>query len=60
MIACELCGANPATDSSVALIRQNPMGEIGIWRCQLCNKRPVDNEVQDIIDTVLEDNRESH
>jgi len=55
---CELCGANPATDTRVALIRQNPTGVKGIWRCLKCNTLPVAGEVQDIINVVQEPPRD--
>lgn len=54
---CEVCSASPATDSSVALFRQNPKGEIGIWRCQHCNNAPVAQEVGEITALILDANR---
>ena len=31
---CEICGANPAHDSTKILYRINEKGVKGIWRCQ--------------------------
>lgn len=35
-MSCDKCGANPATDSTVALKRVNEKGVKGIWRCYPC------------------------
>lgn len=56
MIKCEICGATPFSDGGTSLHRQNPKGEIGVWRCSDCNFKPVDPAVQEILD-VLEDDR---
>lgn len=33
-VECEICKANPATDSTVVLTRVNEKGIPGVWRCQ--------------------------
>ena len=33
MAECQLCGANPAKDSKIALERVNEKGVPGIWHC---------------------------
>ena len=39
-------------DDGVALFRQNPKGEAGIWACGDCNMTPVDKDIQDLVDIV--------
>jgi hypothetical protein len=56
---CEVCRADPATDSGIALFRQNPKGVTGIWRCQRHNEAPVAQEVGEITAMILDANRES-
>jgi hypothetical protein len=36
----------------VALFRQNPKGEVGVWACGDCNMTPVDQEIMDVIEAV--------
>lgn len=48
---CEVCLKGMA--DGIALLRQNPKGEAGIWRCTLCNVLPVDSSVKLIIDCLL-------
>lgn len=38
---CEICGKSPS-DGKTTLLRQNPKGEAGIWRCEQHNRKPVD------------------
>ena len=45
-VECEVC---KKTLSKVALFRQNPIGEIGIWRCFEHNKTPIDSEVLELV-----------
>lgn len=44
---CERCGAVPWEGAT--LIRQNPKGEVGVWRCESCNQLPVDPELAQVI-----------
>ncbi len=44
---CEKCGKAPW--DGITLLRQNPKGEIGIWRCEACNKKPVPDDTAQII-----------
>lgn len=43
---CEVCGKSP--DQGANLYRQNPKGQIGIWRCAVHSK-PVDDELVRIV-----------
>jgi len=48
---CKHC--NLGIVDGVNLIRQNKPGEMpAIWCCEKCNKLPVDEEVQEIIDII--------
>lgn len=49
MAKCETCGASPLTNDRVTLLRQNPKGEAGIWRCETCNRLPVDPEMAQVL-----------
>ena len=42
-MVCRWCGANPATDSKVHLVRVNEKGVKGIWECV-----PYCKEVKDV------------
>jgi len=46
-VSCEKCGKG--LREGIALFRQNPKGEIGVWRCAACNTKPIDSEVMEII-----------
>lgn len=50
-MSCEVCGRTPLEDG-VTLWRQNPKGEKGVWRCTVCNKKPQDPEVEDIVNII--------
>lgn len=52
-MTCEICKRGIA--DGIALFRQNPKGEKGIWRCREHNQAAIDPEVNDIV-TVVEDN----
>lgn len=41
-------------DEGIALFRQNPKGETGVWACAECNTQPIDPEVQEIVNAVQE------
>jgi hypothetical protein len=45
---CEICSKDPQFEE-VTLFRQNPLGEIGIWRCDEHNKLAIDPEIRDIV-----------
>lgn len=45
---CEVCGRGP--QDGVTLLRQNPKGEVGIWRCESCNTQPVDPDLAEAIE----------
>ena len=45
---CEVCNVTSA-DGKTVLIRQNRKGEIGVWRCTSCNRKPIPNDVTFII-----------
>lgn len=47
---CIHCEKGPA--DGVALFRQNPKGETGIWACEEHNKQPLDPLVKDITDAI--------
>lgn len=53
---CEICNRSPQKHG-ISLHRQNEKGIIGVWRCTACNMKPVDPEVQHIIDIL--DGKES-
>jgi hypothetical protein len=48
---CIYCGRGMA--DGVALFRQNPTGEKGVWACGEHNAKPVDPLVAEIVDAVL-------
>lgn len=55
-IVCEVCGRGPAPEyGGVGVHRQNPKGEIGIWRCDAHNEKPVDPHVRKIVDIIEND-----
>lgn len=43
---CMHCGKSPG-EHGITLLRQNPKGEIGIWACEACNTKPVDQGLAD-------------
>lgn len=45
---CEICGKSPA-DGVTTLFRQNPLGEVGIWRCEQDNRVAADPEVAQVV-----------
>lgn len=47
IMKCEICGKGMR--EGVTLIRQNPKGEFGVWRCEFCNKKFTDQKLQNII-----------
>jgi len=47
---CEICKRKPS--DGVSLFRQNPKGEIGIWRCYECNTETISPDVLEIIQTL--------
>lgn len=47
---CEVCSAS---GPNTTLIRQNKAGEMpAIWRCVECNVKEIDNDLQDLIDSL--------
>lgn len=44
---CETCGKGP--QHGITLLRQNQKGEIGIWRCEACNRKPVPDDLARVI-----------
>ena len=47
---CEDCGKGLA-DGAV-LLRQNPKGEIGRWKCSDCNKLPVGQDLGEVLSAI--------
>lgn len=47
---CEICQIG--TDQGASLFRQNEKGKTGIWRCDKHNKKPVDDEVREIVNII--------
>jgi hypothetical protein len=45
---CEICGKTPA-DGVTTLLRQNPKGQIGVWRCEEHNKKSVPHDVAQVV-----------
>lgn len=56
MMKCELCERNPFDTEGSALFRQNPKGEIGVWRCREHSVGPIDTVVNEIV-TAIEDTK---
>lgn len=50
MTACEICGRT--VQQGYTLYRQNATGVTGIWRCAAHNKKPVEQDVKEIVDAV--------
>ena len=46
---CQRCYRDPRVDR-ISLIRQNQKGVSGEWLCEDCNMKPVDKELQAVID----------
>ena len=49
---CEICGEGPS--QGVTVYRQNPLGEVGRWRCEDHNSADVDRGVQELVDTIVQ------
>ena len=52
---CERCGKAPW--DGVTLLRQNPKGEAGIWRCEGCNRQPVPDDLAQTIAEIQQQNK---
>lgn len=47
---CEICGLGP--EEGVTVFRQNPLGEVGVWRCREDNEVAVDPGVRDLVEVI--------
>jgi len=45
---CFNCGKTPY-EHGITLLRQNPKGEVGIWACETCNRKPVEKELSNLV-----------
>lgn len=55
MSKCEVCGLGPPEDV-IAVYRQNPKGQKGVWRCERHNQAPIDPDVREIVQIIEKDN----
>lgn len=53
MIKCEICERTP--EDGVTLIRQNPKGEVGVFRCIEHNEVDVDEGLREVINALNDD-----